>query len=827
MKVCPDCGTTYPDDAGFCSVDGRRLATGENPEAPMEAGRSLGTMLDDRYRLVEFLGAGGMGEVYRAEHVYIRKTVAVKLLRPDVNHTADSLARFHQEALSASSIGHRNIITIDDFGKLPDGTVYLTMEFLQGRTLAKHIASGPLEFHDALNLMLQISDGLAAAHAAGIIHRDMKPENVFLVPNEEGGEHVKILDFGIAKIHTAEGQNITKTGAICGTPHYMSPEQAMGEKLDPRADIYSLGIILFELVTGHVPFKSESFLGVLTQHLADEPPVPTHLRPDLPGSIERIILKALSKKREHRHQDMTEFMADLRAAQQQLVIPLQDTLRSGERPDMPVAPGIETAVNTSPENVPKPLVVPEEGVTSSKLVWFLPLLLLLAAAGTGLYFFSGFSNPSSVKEEQGETSLFPEQVDPGPSTTPLDCIDTQRPLMGTLTQSFLHIQPKSRKTWKAPCSGTDCGLSGQPVIARNTVFLGSRQSRLYAVDPHKPELRWEAELAGEVFAPLIWQDHVVAVSDGGQTGVFDVEKGTAVFLSSRHHSPFISAPFVARDRVWFSGADAHFHTVSQHREKFSLSLRRLAVRGPVHHEPVITGGHWFFAAPVVFDRPENVEYNLYTLLDEDSVSYKRHHKMELCVLSAALDQLEDPRAKRNCSEPNLLVDSAPLYRSLSPLVAGRHLWFFFTTENRDDGMVVVCDRSEERCRRIQRTGIASSGAAVLVNGRHLGVFATRTLGRCRICMTDLSVPPPENHTGPTCIWQLETPGCPGDLRILGDKLVFGTDRSRLVTMDVLSGKILQDLPLSGQVRHAVSPCANRLFIVTDNNTMDVFTLATH
>jgi len=382
MKICPTCDTTYEDNASFCSVDGKELVNTDqaDPSYP------LGTVLDDRYRLVQFIGAGGMGEVYRAEHIYIQKTVALKLLRPEITGSAEAVQRFYQEARASSSIGHRNIVTIEDFGKLDDGSIYLAMEYLSGSTLAGLIRKETLPLPRALKIVLQIAHGLSAAHARGIIHRDMKPENVFVIQDEAGGDMVKILDFGIAKINQTDsgGQNLTKTGTIFGTPHYMSPEQALGERLDPRTDLYSLGIVLFELVTGRVPFKAESFLGILTQHVTAEVPHPTRLNPDIPMAMERIILKALSKDREQRQRDMEELIDELQAF-------LKDFEAPAVAAVLPARPSRSEKRNTAEEPVlllthPKPKAA-RKGSRTRQIVLGGLLLACLTGIVAGLLYF--------------------------------------------------------------------------------------------------------------------------------------------------------------------------------------------------------------------------------------------------------------------------------------------------------------------------------------------------------------------------------------------------------------------------------------------------------
>jgi serine/threonine-protein kinase len=325
MPYCPTCNGRFPDGT-FCPKDGTALL----PEG--EAARSLvGQVIDKRYRLTKLLGAGGMGEVYIGEHVHITKKVAVKLLHPEISNNPEALIRFQQEAQSASKIGHDNIVRIDDFGKMDDGRVYLCMEFLEGESLSAAMQAPGLDHARALDIMIQVSDGLGAAHAKGIIHRDMKPENVFLVLRSDGTELAKILDFGIAKVKgTDQNESLTRTGTVFGTPHYMSPEQALGQKLDHRADIYSVGVMLFEIFTGQVPFKAESFMGILSQHITKPAPRPSTFTPGrvIPKPIEDIILKAMAKEPDKRFANMKEMADALRA------------VRAGIAPSLAAAPRV-------------------------------------------------------------------------------------------------------------------------------------------------------------------------------------------------------------------------------------------------------------------------------------------------------------------------------------------------------------------------------------------------------------------------------------------------------------------------------------------------------
>ena len=311
-KVCPACNSRYGSEVAFCSRDGTPLVVDPGSQQP----DLVGTVLAERYRIGRLLGEGGMGQVYEAQHLNINKRFAIKLLRPEIVSNQEAVARFRQEAWSASSIGHENIVEIDDFATLPNGSVYLAMEYLQGGALSDRMrAQPPVSLAEALDVLTQVCRGLSAAHEKGIVHRDMKPENVFLA-EKHGRVIAKILDFGIAKVSGAEGaQSLTRTGTIFGTPHYMSPEQALGRPLDHRTDIYSVGVIMYELFTGRVPFEAESFMGILTKHITAEPMAPRVMSPDreiLP-EVEAVILRAMAKEVADRYQTMDELLAELHA----------------------------------------------------------------------------------------------------------------------------------------------------------------------------------------------------------------------------------------------------------------------------------------------------------------------------------------------------------------------------------------------------------------------------------------------------------------------------------------------------------------------------------
>jgi serine/threonine protein kinase len=275
-------------------------------QAPPEADDEeslLGVVLGDRYRIDELIGSGGMGLVFKATHLLIGRSLAIKVLRRRYSEKDEVAQRFAQEARVASAVKHANVVDIIDFGSTPHGSPYCVMEFLGGHSLARELATnGPLEPARALDVACQVARGLAAAHQAGIIHRDLKPDNVFLIPaDEQSDEQAKILDFGIARV-AGRKTRLTKAGAVVGTPEYMSPEQARGDDLDPRSDLYALGIVLFESLTGEVPLSAESTVGVLTKQVFELAPRLRDMNPRFAAfpSVEAALGRLLAKNRDER-----------------------------------------------------------------------------------------------------------------------------------------------------------------------------------------------------------------------------------------------------------------------------------------------------------------------------------------------------------------------------------------------------------------------------------------------------------------------------------------------------------------------------------------------
>jgi serine/threonine-protein kinase len=291
------------------------------PLSQITIGTQSGRLLGGRYKLEQCIGSGGMGEIYRARRTHIGDTVAVKVLRADVVENEKSRQRFYREARAAAMLHHPNAVVIHDFGEDDDGTAYIVMELLEGRSLRQLLVEeSSIDAFRAYGITRQASAALDAGHRNGIVHRDIKPDNIILLDSNDGADHVKILDFGIAKVldmaldtHSLE-QRLTNVGAVIGTPHYMSPEQCQGEEADARSDIYSLGVVMYELLTGVAPFLAKTPTGVAIKHVTEKPRPLREINPSVPELVERAVLHALEKDPNARPQTALEFAREFENA---------------------------------------------------------------------------------------------------------------------------------------------------------------------------------------------------------------------------------------------------------------------------------------------------------------------------------------------------------------------------------------------------------------------------------------------------------------------------------------------------------------------------------
>ncbi|MGA7294955.1 MAG: serine/threonine-protein kinase, partial [Terriglobales bacterium] len=355
------------------------------------------------YKIISRLGAGGMGEVYLAEDLHLKRKVALKMLAPELTFDERGLRRFEQEAYAASALNHPNILTIYEFGQA-DGTHFIASEFVDGATLRQKIKSSKLELNLAIDFVLQIAGALAAAHNSGIVHRDIKPENVIV--RTDG--IVKVLDFGIAKLsenklgekklaETARRSGLTATssisepGMVMGTARYMSPEQARGADVDARSDIFSLGSVFYELVTGKSAFEGATASDVIAEILKTEPPAPTELSPDLPDEVERIIGKALRKDRETRYQSVKDLLIDLQDFKKESEF--QAKLQRSARP-VHAKTGWSSTTPRRPFPAPPPSVLPS--VLRNRRLWSVAALLL-AVLVVGYFYIAKSRAPNPAR----------------------------------------------------------------------------------------------------------------------------------------------------------------------------------------------------------------------------------------------------------------------------------------------------------------------------------------------------------------------------------------------------------------------------------------------
>jgi hypothetical protein len=394
QKVCPTCGTEYPLSERFCPRDGTALRSA-NAQADL-----LGSIVAERYHILKKLGEGGMGTVYLAEHVKMGRKAALKVMNPGMNTDADAIARFNREAANASRLNHPNVCAIYDFGETSDGLIYLAMEFIEGESLTSLIEkNGYLAAPRAANIIHQAADALAVAHDYGIVHRDLKPDNIMIAKDRDGADVVKVVDFGIAKASSSDAQKVTKTGLVVGTPEYMSPEQLAGDKLDGRSDIYSLGLVAFNCLTGLLPFPSETAQEAMIMRLTDHPKTLAEMKPEVewPEELQRVMDKVLARDADERYQKSDEFGRDISKAVQHMpaaVAATEGTMVMGaaSAPAAAALPKTRMAPKggaTAKIEAPAPVPVAAAPAKKSPMPMVIAAVVVIAAIGGGAVFMKG------------------------------------------------------------------------------------------------------------------------------------------------------------------------------------------------------------------------------------------------------------------------------------------------------------------------------------------------------------------------------------------------------------------------------------------------------
>ncbi len=446
MKTCPTCGTDWSDETNFCPNDGTTLRAAE------PTGDLIGSVIADRYHIEKKLGEGGMGAVYLGAHVKMGRKSAIKVMAQSMASDAEAIARFNREAANAARIAHPHVCAIYDFGETPDGVIYLAMEYIEGETLNQVLGlEGVLPPSRAVDVLTQTADALQAAHDLGIVHRDLKPDNIMLARGRSGEDVVKVVDFGIAKaMRVEEGQTVTKTGLVVGTPEYMSPEQLSGDVLDGRSDIYSLALVFYRMLTGTLPFEAITAQEMMIKRLTDEPKSLNAALPgaDFPAELQRIMDHALARMPTERYDSAMAFATDAARAVQGMSLEAATSITNATTQLMQSAAGEEpptTRISAASGGRARPSLTPDTPAprpaalrTAKRPKWPIvvgAVVVLGAGGGTAYILMEGDSTPVRVAGGESTSTVTedPVVVDSGdvgggvPEAGPPTVRDTTRP----------------------------------------------------------------------------------------------------------------------------------------------------------------------------------------------------------------------------------------------------------------------------------------------------------------------------------------------------------------------------------------------------------------
>ena len=460
QKVCPTCGTEYPLSERFCPRDGTALRSA-NAQADL-----LGSIVAERYHILKKLGEGGMGTVYLAEHVKMGRKAALKVMNPGMNSDADAIARFNREAANASRLNHPNVCGIYDFGETADGLIYLAMEFIEGESLTSLIEkNGYLAAPRAASIIHQAADALAVAHDYGIVHRDLKPDNIMIARGRDGSDLVKVVDFGIAKASSSDAQKVTKTGLVVGTPEYMSPEQLAGDKLDGRSDIYSLGLVAFNCLTGLLPFPSNSAQEAMIMRLTDQPKTLAEMKPDIqwPAELQAVMDKVLARDADLRYQKSSEFGRDIAKAVEHMpaaVAATEGTMVMGaaaaEVPKTRMSAKSAATMKLSAAapaaaTVAVPAAAPAK---KSPVMMIVAAVVVIGGIGGAAVFMKGSGSALPVAAKTDAAAPAPNTPTNNPSTAPADTLAGKPSGTKQAGTKSPGVQPMGKSTTAMPTVGS-------------------------------------------------------------------------------------------------------------------------------------------------------------------------------------------------------------------------------------------------------------------------------------------------------------------------------------------------------------------------------------